>query len=83
MRVAYETLVKESAGKYSVGDEVSMADICLAPTIEAGLRWGVDFDVLPITWKIYERLQVLPAFGNGDWKHQPDTPEQFRVKNGN
>lgn len=79
LTVAYETLVVESAGMYSMGDEVTMADICLAPTIEAGLRWGVDFGLLPTTWKIYERLKVLPAFENGDWKHQPDTPDQFRV----
>ena len=69
----------ESAGIYSEGDEVTMADICLAPTIEAGSRWGVDFDSLPVTWKIYERLKGLPAFEMGDWKHQPDTPDQFRV----
>ena len=78
--VAYETLVKESAGLYSVGDEVTMADVCLAPTIEAGLRWGVDFTVLPTVWGIYGRLKGLPAFEKGDWRHQEDTPEEFRPK---
>jgi maleylacetoacetate isomerase len=77
--VAYEVLVKESAGLYSVGDEVSMADIALTPTVEAALRWGVDFTVLPTVWGIYDRLKVLPQFEKGDWRHQEDTPEQFRV----
>ena len=80
MTIAYETIVKESAGRYSVGDEVTMADICLAPTVEAALRWNVDFESLPIVSRIYERLKVLPAFEMGDWKHQEDTPEQLRVK---
>lgn len=80
LTIAYETMVKGSAGRYSVGDEVTMADICLAPTVEAALRWNVDFESLPIVLRIYERLKVLPAFEMGDWKHQEDTPEQFRVK---
>lgn len=77
--VEYEALVKNCAGLYSVGDEITMADIVLAPTVEAGLRWGVDFTVLPIVWGIYERLKVLPAFEKGDWRHQEDTPEGLRV----
>jgi len=72
--------VKGSAGKYSVGDEVTMADVCLAPTVEAGLRWAVDFESLPTVWRIYIGLKVLPAFQKGDWKHQEDTPQQFRIE---
>ena len=56
-----------------------MADIALAPSVEAGLRWGVDFTVLPTVRGIYDRLKVLPTFQKGDWRHQQDTPEQFRV----
>lgn len=75
---AYEALVKESAGVYSVGDNITMADIVLAPAVEGGLRSGVDFNVLPTVYRIYERIKVLPAFEQGDWKHQEDTPEQSR-----
>jgi maleylacetoacetate isomerase len=78
--VAYETLVKDYAGLYSVGDEVTMADIVLAPAVEGGLRWGVDFTGFPTVWGIYGRLKVLPAFEKGDWRHQEDTPDQLRVK---
>jgi maleylacetoacetate isomerase len=78
--VAYEALVKESAGLYSVGNEVTMADIVLAPTLESGLRWGVDFSVLSTIWLIYGRLKVLPEFEKGDWKHQEDTPDELRSK---
>jgi len=80
MLVAYETLVKDSAGLYSVGDEVTMADVALAPAVEAAMRWGVDFSVLPTVSGIYDRLKLLPAFEKGDWRHQPDTPEHFRPR---
>jgi maleylacetoacetate isomerase len=78
--IVYETLLKDCAGLYSVGDEVTMADVALAPAIEAALRWGVDFTGLPTVWGIYERLKGLPAFENGDWRHQGDTPEELRNK---
>lgn len=80
MLLAYETLVEESAGLYSVGDEVTLADVALAPTVEAAMRWGVDFSVLPTVSGIYDRLKILPEFEQGDWKHQLDTPEHFRAK---
>jgi maleylacetoacetate isomerase len=77
--IAYEAIVEKTAGKYSIGDELTMADIVLAPTVEAGIRWGVDFAVLPITEKTYERLKVLPCFEKGDWRHQEDTPQELRA----
>jgi maleylacetoacetate isomerase len=57
-----------------------MADVTLAPAVEAALRWDVDFNVLPTVWGIYERLKELPAFENGDWRHQEDTPEEVPNK---
>ena len=72
--------MRDCAGLYSVGDQVTMADIILAPAVEGGLRWGVDFSVLPVVWGIYSRLRELTAFEKGDWRHQPDTPEALRAK---
>jgi len=72
--------LKDSAGLYSVGDEVTMADVCLAPAIEVELRWGVDFTILLTVWGIYGRLKGLPAFEKGDWPHQEDTSEELRPK---
>jgi maleylacetoacetate isomerase len=80
LMIAYEVLVKESAGLYSVGNEVTMADVVLAPTVESGLRWGVDFSVLPTVWLIYGKLKVLLEFEKGDWRHQEDTPVELRSK---
>jgi len=63
---------------YSVGDDVTMADVALAPTVEAALRWGIDFTVLPKVWGIYTRIKELPAFEQGDWRHQEDCPPELR-----
>jgi len=67
------------AGKYSVGDEVTMADVVLAPAVEAALRYGVELENVPTVKRIYEGVKGLEAFRKGDWRHQSDTPEEFRV----
>lgn len=76
---AYEELLKTYAGKYSFSDEVTMADVCLAPAVEGALRWGVELESFPHINKIYNAIRGLDAFVKGDWKHQEDTPQQFRA----
>jgi maleylacetoacetate isomerase len=39
---AYETLLKQSAGRFSVGDTLSVADLFLLPQVENGHRFGAD-----------------------------------------
>ena len=36
----YEAMVKHSVGKYSVGDELSIADVCLVPMLQSARRLG-------------------------------------------
>jgi maleylacetoacetate isomerase len=76
---AYEGLLKSYAGKYSFGDEVTMADVCLAPAVEGALRWGVDMEEFPTITRVYDEIRGLDAFVKGDWRHQEDTPEEFRA----
>jgi maleylacetoacetate isomerase len=75
---AYDNVAEKYAGKYSVGDEVTMADVVLAPACEGAIRFEVDLDHFPTVKRVYEKIRVLDAFEKGDWKHQPDTPEEFR-----
>lgn len=75
---AYDKVAEKYAGKYSVGDEVTMADVVLAPACEGAVRFEVDLDQFPTVKRVYEKIRVLDAFEQGDWKHQPDTPEEFR-----
>ncbi|KAH8651623.1 hypothetical protein BGZ60DRAFT_388271 [Tricladium varicosporioides] len=77
--LAYDKLAVEYAGDYSVGNEVTLADVCLAPAVEGALRWGVDVQGIRTVWMIYERIRSEEVFVRGDWRHQGDTPEEFRV----
>jgi maleylacetoacetate isomerase len=47
--------------------------------VEAALRYGVDLESVPTVKRIYEGVKGLDAFKKGDWRHQADTPEEFRV----
>jgi maleylacetoacetate isomerase len=77
---AYEKLAEKYAGLYSVGDNLTMADVVLAPAVEGALRFGVDLEKLETVRRVYERVNGMEAFVKGDWKHQEDTPEELRVK---
>jgi maleylacetoacetate isomerase len=39
---AYEKMLEKYGGCYSVGDELSMADVCLVPQVVQAKMWGVD-----------------------------------------
>jgi maleylacetoacetate isomerase len=76
--VAYDKVAEKYAGKYSVGDDVTLADVCLAPAIEGALRYGIDIKQFPTIERIYYHIKALDEFKRGDWKHQEDTPEEFK-----
>jgi len=75
----YEKLVEESAGKYSVGDEVTMADVVLVAAVEGALAQGID----PTKWKTVNRIwkaaSELDEFKMGHWSRQGDTPDELRM----
>ena len=78
---AYEELIKSYAGRYSVGDSVTLADCALAPATDGALRFGVDVQgQFPHVWKIWEEIKELSAFKEGRWNNQEDTPEELRTK---
>ncbi|KAI5362547.1 Putative glutathione S-transferase, Thioredoxin-like superfamily, glutathione Transferase family [Septoria linicola] len=75
---AYEEVLVQTAGKYSVGDQITLADLCLAPAIENAVRWEVDMSKFPNVMRVFDAIRVLPEFVQGDWRHQEDTPEALR-----
>lgn len=78
---AYEELVKLNAGRYSVGDAVSLADCALAPAVDGALRFGVEVQRdFPRLWQVWEEIKQLDAFKDGRWDRQPDTPDELRSK---
>lgn len=74
--VGIEKLVKETAGKYCVGDEVSIADVCLVPQMFNANRFGVDLSKYPTLQAINERLLELDMFQKSHPKNCPDFPQQ-------
>lgn len=69
-----EVLANATAGRYCVGDEVSMADVCLAPQLYGARRFGVDVQQFPTLLRIEAELMKLPAFANAVPAKQPDCP---------
>ena len=61
---AYESMAKQSAGKFSVGDNVSIADICLVPmiqSIQTVRRYRIEKDY-PTISRIMETCHGIDAF---------------------
>lgn len=77
---AYESIVSRSAGKFSVGDQLTSADICLIPAAWGAERVGVDLAMFPVIHGIVQNLEKEEAVKKGHWQTQPDTPEELRAK---
>ncbi|KUM61062.1 hypothetical protein ACN42_g6042 [Penicillium freii] len=76
--MAYEELLAKYGGQFSIGDVVTMADVCFAPAVEMALAYGTNLDGLPRVMGLFKKLGELPAFQKGNWKGQGDTPEAMR-----
>ena len=71
---AYETVASKTAGNFSVGDSVSMADVCLVPAIWAAEKNDVELEKLPTIIRVYKALSDLEAVQKAHWSVQTDTP---------
>ena len=50
---AYETMVQQTAGIYSVGDQITLADLCVIPQCYNAGRYDVPMEQFPILNRIY------------------------------
>ncbi len=69
---ALEALTSETAGRYSVGDAVSFADVCLVPQLHFARRFGVDLARYPTLCRIEDICAELPAFAAAHADRQVD-----------
>ncbi|XP_060243904.1 maleylacetoacetate isomerase isoform X3 [Meriones unguiculatus] len=76
---ALEKILQSTAGKYCVGDEVSMADVCLVPQVANAERFKVDVSQYPTISHINKALLALDAFQVSHPSRQPDTPAELRT----
>ncbi|MFT3697108.1 MAG: maleylacetoacetate isomerase [Kofleriaceae bacterium] len=69
---AFAAEADKSAGKFCVGDHITLADICLVPQMFSSRRFGVDVAKFPRLLEIEQRCLELPAFSNAAPDLQPD-----------
>lgn len=79
---AYETYLATyfKDAKYSCGETVTLADVCLIPQVEQARFYGIDFAQWPLLSGVIERLEELDAVRKAGWRAQGDTPGKDRVK---
>lgn len=76
---AYEDTAKQYSGTYSVGDEITLADICLLPAVWNALRTGMSLDDYPMIKRIHEAMKDMPEIQAAHWANQPDTPSREKA----
>ncbi|KAL1861202.1 hypothetical protein Plec18170_001717 [Paecilomyces lecythidis] len=76
---AYEAIAAKSAGKFSVGDQITLADVCLVPACWAAERVNVDISNYPTIKRVLDAMEKEEAVQKAHWRKQGDTPEEFRV----
>ncbi|KAJ2699584.1 Glutathione S-transferase zeta-1 [Coemansia sp. IMI 203386] len=74
-----ETMLEATAGRFCVGDDVTMADCCLAPQLVNARRFGVDLTAMPRIRAVDDAAAGLDAFRRAHWSRQPDCPPELRA----
>eukprot|EP00933_Yihiella_yeosuensis_P033277 TRINITY_DN2700_c2_g1_i1.p1 TRINITY_DN2700_c2_g1~~TRINITY_DN2700_c2_g1_i1.p1 ORF type:complete len:264 (+),score=51.62 TRINITY_DN2700_c2_g1_i1:165-956(+) len=64
--VACEALTSKVGGRFSVGEEVSLADLCLIPQLYGARRFGVDVAEFPKLVEVEAECKSLPSFQVAD-----------------
>lgn len=68
-----EILVKhESSERFCLGEQVTIADVCLIPQVYNALRYQCDMSAYPTIEQIYQNCMKLPAFQAATPEHQQD-----------
>jgi maleylpyruvate isomerase len=71
---ALETVAKETAGAFLVGEAVSVADVYLVPQLYNARRYAVPLDAYPTLLRVEAACVTLPAFADSHPDKQPDAP---------
>ncbi|KAH8332642.1 hypothetical protein KR074_008111 [Drosophila pseudoananassae] len=75
-----EKVLAQSSGKFCVGDEISMADVCLVPQVFNALRYKTDMSPYPTIVRLNEDLLKLDSFKVSHPHVQPDCPPKLAKK---
>src|SRR5207247_7950329 len=61
-------------GRYSFGEELTLADIYLVPQVATAIRYQVPLDPYPTVRRIFEACMKLDAAIASSPENQPDAP---------
>ncbi|XP_065058738.1 maleylacetoacetate isomerase-like isoform X1 [Rhopilema esculentum] len=75
---AFEKALQSTAGKYCIGDEVTIPDLFLVPQVYNANRFKVDMSRFPTIARINDELSKLEPFQVSHPSQQPDCPEELR-----
>lgn len=73
---ALEEVVQASAGEFAVGDEPTIADMCLVPQLYHARRYGLDSKAFATLTRIESACAGLEAFARARPERQPDAPKR-------
>jgi maleylacetoacetate isomerase len=59
---AFEALASQEAGKFSFGDSITMADLCLIPHCYSAIRNDVPFDAFPTVSRVYANALLTDGY---------------------
>eukprot|EP00928_Gymnodinium_smaydae_P059597 TRINITY_DN4298_c0_g1_i5.p1 TRINITY_DN4298_c0_g1~~TRINITY_DN4298_c0_g1_i5.p1 ORF type:complete len:707 (-),score=73.38 TRINITY_DN4298_c0_g1_i5:148-2268(-) len=69
---ACEKLVNDWGGQFAVGNEVSIADLCIIPALYSARRFAVNLDEYPALLRVEAACEQLPCFRVAHPDAQPD-----------
>jgi maleylpyruvate isomerase len=69
---ALEALAGDRAGRFLVGDQLTLADVCLVPQLFMARRFGVSVEPFATLRRVEEACLGLPAFERTHPTRQPD-----------
>jgi maleylacetoacetate isomerase len=67
------TLTRDArSGQFCLGDQITIADICLVPQVANARRFNCDLSTYPRTLELAEAAMRLPAFQRAEPTRQAD-----------
>ncbi|KAI5257432.1 maleylacetoacetate isomerase [Aureobasidium subglaciale] len=75
---AFEKVASKTAGRYSCGDDVTLADVCLVPALWNAEKFEVSLEPYPTICRVYAELKEHASFIRSHWQQQPDCPAELR-----
>jgi maleylpyruvate isomerase len=72
---AIETTLEETAGAFCLGDQPTLADVCLVPQVYNARRYDCDLTPYPTIRRVDQRCGELDGFARAAPERQPDAPK--------